>query len=190
MATYLEQNLGVREDIQRQLDYLLIQDPLLEHDLAEYHEFMAKSERVLQSIPTFYRKSFEQAMQEQVNRLRNCLELEERLKNIPDRSDGIVPIILTIDNEHVQMFWALPAAIRTNSQDGNFSQRMDGLENAFIQFLTILAKDPEWTLIDIERGDWAGFRSLTTLIEYTGQTPIRDAIQEYLDQWLLESWPF
>lgn len=190
MAAYLEQNFGVREELQRQLEGLLAQDPLLEDDLAEYHAFLEKAELAYQSLPAFYRKTFEQAIQLQAQRLKRCLDLEAKLQSIPSGSDGIVPVVMTFDQSHSQMFWALPAASQTEGQDGTFSQRMDGLENAFIQFLTLLAKDPDWTLLDIERDVWAGFRSLTTLVEYTGPTSIREAVQEYLAQRLTETWPF
>lgn len=190
MATYLEQNLEVREELQRQLEGLLIQDPMLEQALTEYHAFHTKAEIAFQSIPPFYRKTFEQAIQKQTLRLKPCLDLEEKLKILPDRSDITVPIVLSVDKVHSQMFLAIPAAHPTENQDGRFSQRMDGLENAFLQFLSLLAKDLDWTLLEIERDSWAGFRSLTTLIEYTGQIPFRDAIQEYLDQRFIETWPF
>ena len=190
MATYLEKNLEVREELQRQLEGLLIQDPMLEQALAEYHAFHTKTEIALQSIPPFYRKTFEQAVQKQALQLKPCLDLEEKLKILPDRSDVIVPIVLSVDKIHSQMFLAIPAAHPTENQDGRFSQRMDGLENAFLQFLSLLAKDLDWTLLEIERDVWAGFRCLTTLIEYTGQIPLRDAVQEYLEQRFIETWPF
>ena len=190
MAEYLEQNLGVREDLQRQLEGLLAQDPMLEHNLTEYYAFLEKTEIIYQTIPPYYRQKFEQDVQQQALRLKKPLELDAKLKTLPDRSDGIVPVVMSFDKANSQMFWALPAAIQTDTQDGLFSQRMDGLENAFIQFLTLLAKDPDWTLLDIERGVWADFRCLTTLVEYTGEIPIRDAVQEYLEQRLIETWPF
>lgn len=190
IAAYLEENFGVREELQRQLDGLLAQDPSLEHDLSNYHAFLEKQELAYQSLPAFYRKSFQQAVQLQVQRLKRCLDLETKLQAIPSGSKGIVPVVMTFDQRNSQMFWALPAATQTEGQDDTFSQRMDGLENAFIQFLTLLARDPDWTLLDIERGIWAGFRSLTTLVEYTGRIPVRDAVQEYLDRRLIETWPF
>ena len=190
MATYLEQNLGVREELQQKLEGILAQDPTLERDLIEYHSFHEKADVALQSIPSYYRGLFERAIQQQVLRLKAALDLEEKLNLLPNRSDEIVPVIFTIDKDHSQMFWALPAAIRIEEQDNDFSQRMDGLENAFIQCLSLLAHDPDWTLLDIERVVWAGFRSLTTLVEYSGKIPIRDAVQEFLAQRFIETWPF
>jgi hypothetical protein len=190
IAAYLENNLSIREDVQQQLEGLMTQDPLLENDLAEYHRFIEKSVTVINSLPSFYQKNFEEALRLQTLRLKKCLELEEKLKTLPDHSESVVPVIFTFDVENSQLFMGLPAAIRTETQDVEFSLKMDMLENSFIQLLALLAQDPDWTLLDIERTEWAGFRSLTTLVEYSGQNLIREAIQEYMQHRLIETWPF
>ena len=184
------QSLDVQEELQHQQHALLAADPALEKDLEDYRQFETSRKKAMQSAPAYYRSVLAEAHEKMRQRLQPLLEIEAQLAQLPTRLEVSLPLLLAVDDEQEQLFMALPLLAGDENQQNTGNRRMDAIENAVLQTSTMLASHPDWTILDIERSQWAGFRVLTTLFNYSGSTSIEQSCQETLFTHLPECWPF
>ena len=177
-------------DLQRQMDFLMQQDPALEAALLEYHEFESSRAAALAAIPAFYRHKLEAAHQKLQERLADLLALENRLRELPDPRTIHLPILQALNDQHGQVFWTLPAAASSDGREDLFTRRMNALENTLLRALSALAGELDTLLPDLERCAWAGYRGLTTLADEIDNTALAAAVQQHLAETLSKLWPF
>ena len=190
MAVFLENKFGLREELSQKLEGILSQDPTLEQELFGYNTFIEKIDDILVNTVPYYRSSIEHVIHQQETRLKPCLDLEHKLKSLPEEGEKILPLVTSFDEADSQLYMALPAAIQNEAQNQQFIQRMDSLENALMQCIFFLAQDPDWVIVEIDRIQWANFRGLTALAEYNGNGSKVEAIQDILKQKIPEFWSF
>lgn len=190
LAEQLREEQDQREALRERRQTMLARDPELEASLDEYRRFEASKDQVLQTAPSYYRRTLEDAHKSLKSRIAPLLELEEALNAIPELHVLELPIALTLDAGESQLFLALPAASQSDNSESFLSHRIDAFENFVLGALAALATDPAWVLVEIERQSWAGFRAVTALAQFTGSVSVVEAIQSHLDRFVATDWPF
>jgi hypothetical protein len=190
LAIAISQLLDVRKDLHQKRLAILAADPNLEKNLKDYREFESSRDKAMQSTPAYYRNVLAEAHEKMRQHLRPLLEIEDQLARLPAHYAVYLPFLLAVDDKQTQLFLALPVlAGDENRQDAGI-QRMNAVENAILQTIAQLASHQDWTILDIERSQWAGFRVLTTLFEFSGNNSIEQSCLETMLMHLAECWPF
>jgi len=186
LATVIDHTLDIREELQQQRHTLLAADPILENDLEDFLRFDSEHQKALDAAPAYYRQILTDAHKKMRQRVLPLLEIETKLAKLPLDQQIPLSILLAVDEIQGQLFLTLPILARQDV--GN--RRTNAVENTVMRTLASLSAQQSWILSDIERYQWAGFRVLTTLFDYSGSESIDHSIREFLKIYILESWPF
>lgn len=163
---------------------LLGERPELAQEWEAFCAFETEQQTILSHLPEYHRNQILMSHAVLRERLQQLIDLNTQLTEVAATETVAVSCLLfhNLDTADLAIVLPIPevALATTSGQAAPWHRAVD----RFLDALFELGKRPEWEIIEMNTGSWAGCTTILTLAEYTGHQPIDVSFQFALNEYL------
>lgn len=154
-------------------------NPDLDHLLEGYQQLSTNKEHLLASLPVAVQSAVAQTLEDEEGRLRTAiaplLDLQAQRAVIKVDDPATFQVLVARQSADDLITWALPFPAGS-SLPPFITSLLVSAESA----LATAGTSPDWTIDDLDTGNWEGFSVVLALARYDGALPLADATRAIL----------
>jgi hypothetical protein len=180
----LSEALAVSEtltSLAEQRDRLLAESSTLAGDWADFNEFEANKEASLAALPEYHRSKLLSTHEQLRSRVQELIDLEERIQQVTSPVVS-VECVLFHDPDSADLSLVTPVMHADFAAVVDSESPWQSIFQVFMDALFDKGKQPQWDLVEMEPGVWAGFMTIRTLAEYSGEGEAEGGFEKALQQ--------